>query len=169
MFLGNNILELYLQLIFPVKVWHLVRMASTPPISPSCSLRPSSITPLWWVGTRAPSKSPPSLTALVQLLTSSKAMARLTRPRWRLCVRDFARPAKSMPSLLTQSRITQWWACALFLNAQEAKVFRLVLAELRHPQPPTPIHIGNTTTVGIVNNTIKSQQSRSMEMRYFGY
>jgi hypothetical protein len=96
-------------------------------------------------------------------------MARLTRPRWRLCVRDFARPAKSMPSLLTQSRITQWWACALFLNAQEAKVFRLVLAELRHPQPPTPIHIGNTTTVGIVNNTIKSQQSRSMEMRYFGY
>jgi hypothetical protein len=26
---------------------------------------------------------------------------------------------------------------ALFLNAQEAKVFRLVLAELGHPQPPT--------------------------------
>ena len=43
---------------------------------------------------------------------------------------------------------------ALFLNAQEAKVFRLVLAELGHPQPPTPIHINNTTTVGIVNNTI---------------
>jgi hypothetical protein len=44
---------------------------------------------------------------------------------------------------------------ALFLNAQEAKVFRLILAELGHPQPPTPIHIDNTTTVGIVNNTIK--------------
>ena len=44
---------------------------------------------------------------------------------------------------------------ALFLNAQEAKVIRLVLAELGHPQPPTPIHIDNTTTVGIVNNTIK--------------
>jgi len=56
---------------------------------------------------------------------------------------------------------------ALFLNAQEAKVFRLVLAKLEHPQPPTPIHIDNTTTVGIVNNTIKRQQSRSMEMRYF--
>ena len=27
MFLGNNILELYLQLIFPVKVWHLVRQS----------------------------------------------------------------------------------------------------------------------------------------------
>jgi hypothetical protein len=28
---------------------------------------------------------------------------------------------------------------ALFLNAQEAKVFQLVLAKLGHPQPPTPI------------------------------
>ncbi len=46
---------------------------------------------------------------------------------------------------------------ALFLNAQEAKVFQLILAELGHPQPPTPIHIDNTTTVGIVNNTIKCQ------------
>jgi len=56
---------------------------------------------------------------------------------------------------------------ALFLNAQEAKVFRLVLAELGHPQPPTPIHTNNTTAVGIINTTIKRQQSRSMEMRYF--
>ncbi len=56
---------------------------------------------------------------------------------------------------------------ALFLNAQEAKVLRLTLAKLGHPQPPTPIHIDNTTTVGIVNNTIKRQCSRAMEMRYF--
>ncbi len=48
---------------------------------------------------------------------------------------------------------------ALFLNAQETKVLRLVLEELRHPQPPTPIHIDNTTTVGIVNNTIKRHWS----------
>ncbi len=44
---------------------------------------------------------------------------------------------------------------ALFLNAQEAKVLRLVLEELGHPQPPTPIHVDNTTTVGIVNNCPK--------------
>jgi hypothetical protein len=43
----------------------------------------------------------------------------------------------------------------------------IVLEELGHPQPPTPIHIDNTTTVGIVNNTIKGQHSRVMEMRYF--
>ncbi len=44
---------------------------------------------------------------------------------------------------------------ALFLNAQEAKIMQLVLTELGHPQQPTPIHINNTTTVGIVNNTVK--------------
>ncbi len=56
---------------------------------------------------------------------------------------------------------------AHYLNAQEAKVLCLTLDELGHPQPPTPIHIGNTTTVGIVNNTIKQQRSRAMETRYF--
>ncbi len=45
----------------------------------------------------------------------------------------------------------------LFLNAQEAKVIWLVPEELGHPQPPTPIHIDNTTIVGIVNNNIKQQ------------
>ena len=56
---------------------------------------------------------------------------------------------------------------ALFLNAQEAKVIRLILHELGHPQPPIPIHVDNTTAVGIVNNTVKRQRSRAMEMRYF--
>ena len=44
---------------------------------------------------------------------------------------------------------------ALFLNAQEAKILHLTLDGLGHPQLPTPIHIDSTTTVGIVNNTIK--------------
>ena len=43
----------------------------------------------------------------------------------------------------------------------------ITLEELGHLQPPTPIHIDNSTTVGIVNNTIKRQKSRTMEMRYF--
>ena len=55
---------------------------------------------------------------------------------------------------------------ALFLNAKQTKIIRITLEELGHPQPPTPMHIDNSTTVGIVNNTIKKQKSRSMEMRY---
>jgi hypothetical protein len=56
---------------------------------------------------------------------------------------------------------------ALFLNMKEARVIRLTLEELGHPQPPSPIHVDNSTAVGIVNGTIKRQRSRAMEMRYF--
>jgi hypothetical protein len=36
-----------------------------------------------------------------------------------------------------------------------------------HPQAQTPVHCDNATAVGIVNNTINRQHSRSMEMRFF--
>jgi hypothetical protein len=56
---------------------------------------------------------------------------------------------------------------ALFVNAKEGRILRLILNELGHPQPPTPIHCDNSTAAGIANNTVKRQRSRSMEMRYF--
>jgi hypothetical protein len=43
----------------------------------------------------------------------------------------------------------------------------LTLEELGHPQPKTPVHCDNATAVGITNNTVKRQRSRSMETRYF--
>ncbi len=56
---------------------------------------------------------------------------------------------------------------ALFMNCKEGIIFRLTLEELGHPQPRTPVHCDNATSVGIANNTVKRQRSRSMEMRYF--
>ena len=56
---------------------------------------------------------------------------------------------------------------ALFLNAKEGKIIRLILGELNHKQPPTPIHCDNQTATCIANNTVKRQRSRSMEMRFF--
>ena len=44
---------------------------------------------------------------------------------------------------------------ALFLNCKGGIIFRLILEELGHPQPRTPVHCDNATTVGIANNTIK--------------
>ena len=32
---------------------------------------------------------------------------------------------------------------ALSINAKEEKILRLILEELGHPQPPTPIHYNN--------------------------
>ena len=55
----------------------------------------------------------------------------------------------------------------LFFNCKEGKIFRLILKELDHPQSATPVHCNNKTAVGIANNTIKRQRSRSMEMQYF--
>ncbi len=57
---------------------------------------------------------------------------------------------------------------ALFLNCKKGVIFWLTLKELGHPQLRTPVHCDNATTIGIANNTIKRQRSRSMEMRYFG-
>ena len=56
---------------------------------------------------------------------------------------------------------------ALFLNCKEGKIQRLILEELSHPQPPTPIHCDNATATGIANDTVKKQRARSMEMRFF--
>ena len=56
---------------------------------------------------------------------------------------------------------------ALYHNCQTGIIFRLTLAEMGHPQPQTPVHCDNATAVGIANNTIKRQRSRSMEMRFF--
>ena len=56
---------------------------------------------------------------------------------------------------------------APFLNIKEVRVLRLTLAEMVHPQPPTPIHCDNATSVGIANETVKKHRSRPMEMKFF--
>ena len=43
---------------------------------------------------------------------------------------------------------------ALFVNTKEVHLILLLLAKLGQPQPLTPTHINNTTTIGIVNSTI---------------
>ena len=56
---------------------------------------------------------------------------------------------------------------ALFVNCREGKTIRLILEELGHPQPATPVHCDNATAAGIANDSIKKQRSRAMEMRFF--
>ena len=68
------------------------------------------------------------------------------------------RCAPFLNSLLCQPR---------FLNIKEGRVLRLTLAEMGHPQPPTPIHCDNATAVDIAKETVKKHRSRPMEMRYF--
>lgn len=55
----------------------------------------------------------------------------------------------------------------LFLNAKEIKILKLTLYKVVFPQTPTPLHSDNSMTVAMLNNTVKQQCSRAMEMRYF--
>ena len=56
---------------------------------------------------------------------------------------------------------------ALFTNTKEGSILRTTLAEMGHPQPPTPVQTDNSTASGIVNDTIKQQRSRAMDMRFY--
>ena len=45
---------------------------------------------------------------------------------------------------------------ALFMNSKDATVIRLILAEMGHTQPLTPIYCDNKTALGIANDTVKN-------------
>jgi hypothetical protein len=68
--------------------------------------RPSATATLQWAGTKTPSKLPRSSTALVNPLTSLRAMAKSTKPLSKLQVRDFSSLGSLMPSL-APSKTTQ--------------------------------------------------------------
>jgi hypothetical protein len=55
---------------------------------------------------------------------------------------------------------------ACFHNAQSGAPLRVTLADLGHIQPPTPLRTDNSTTFGILNETIKQKRSKAMDMRY---
>ena len=56
---------------------------------------------------------------------------------------------------------------ALFMNAKEGEILMLILEELGHPQPPTPIHCNTKTAAGIANDTVQKHRSRLMEIRFY--
>ena len=57
---------------------------------------------------------------------------------------------------------------AIYVNATHGVILRNTLQELGHVQPPqgTPIITDNATALGFVNNTMKKQRSRVIDMRY---
>jgi hypothetical protein len=53
--------------------------------------------------------------------------------------------------------------CALFNNTKDGVAFRNTLAEMGHPQPPTPVQVDNFTTHGFANKQIWQRKSKSMD------
>jgi hypothetical protein len=55
---------------------------------------------------------------------------------------------------------------ALFVNAKEGIILRTTLHEMGFPQPCTTLITDNTMADGFVNDTIKKQRSRAIDMRF---
>jgi hypothetical protein len=55
---------------------------------------------------------------------------------------------------------------ALYINARETIPMQLLLKEMGHKQPPTPIQTDNSTTHGVVTNNIQPQCTKAMDMRF---
>ena len=68
---------------------------------------------------------------------------------------------------LVASSVVEAELGALFVKTKKARILRLTLYKLRHPQPPTPIHIDNTRVIGVKNNTIHKRRSRANEVQSF--
>ena len=56
---------------------------------------------------------------------------------------------------------------ALYINFREAIPARHTLTEMGHPQPPTQVQTNNTTTLGVVNNTIAPRRTKATDMRLY--
>eukprot|EP00804_Cyclotella_cryptica_P019034 CCRYP_014448-RA/>CCRYP_014448-RA protein AED:0.34 eAED:0.34 QI:0/0/0/1/1/1/3/0/481 len=55
---------------------------------------------------------------------------------------------------------------ALYINAQETIPLRHLLEEMGHKQPPTPVQIDNSTSLGVVTNAIQPKRTKAIDMRY---
>ena len=54
----------------------------------------------------------------------------------------------------------------LFIHAKEGEVLRTSLEEMGNPQGPTPMQKYNSTTSGIINETVKQQRSKAIDMHF---
>ena len=56
---------------------------------------------------------------------------------------------------------------ATFYNAKEALLFRVTLAEMGHPQPPTLMEVDNETAIGFLKRKMKQKRSKAIDMRFY--
>ena len=54
---------------------------------------------------------------------------------------------------------------ALYIMAREAVYISIILEEMRHPQPPTPLQTDNSMADGVVNGKITPKRTKAMDMR----
>ena len=64
------------------------------------------------------------------------------------------------------SSATEAELTALYIMAREAVYMRIILEEMGHKQPPTPIQTDNAMADGVVNRKIQPKCTNAMDMRF---
>jgi hypothetical protein len=54
----------------------------------------------------------------------------------------------------------------LYVMACKAIYIRIILEELGHVQPPTPLITDNAMADGVINGKVKPKQTKAMDMRF---
>ena len=55
---------------------------------------------------------------------------------------------------------------AMYINAQKAFEERIILEEMGHNQPATPIQVNNSTAEGNINKRVQPKHTKAMDMRF---
>ena len=68
--------------------------------------------------------------------------------------------------LIVMSSATEAELAALYIMAREAVYIRIVLEEMGHKQPPTPLQTDNSMAEAVTNGKIQPKQTKAMDMRF---
>jgi hypothetical protein len=55
---------------------------------------------------------------------------------------------------------------AMYINARNAVEIRIILEEMGHKQPATPIQVDNSTAEGIVNKRVQPKRTKAMDIGF---
>ena len=64
------------------------------------------------------------------------------------------------------SSATEAELAALYIVAREAIYIRIILEELGHKQPPTPLQTDNAMADGVVNGKVQPKRTKAMDIRF---
>eukprot|EP00984_Skeletonema_dohrnii_P011431 scaffold4568_cov78-Skeletonema_dohrnii-CCMP3373.AAC.1 len=64
------------------------------------------------------------------------------------------------------SSATEAELAALYIMAREAVYIRIILEEMGHEQPPTPMQTDNSMAEGVINNKVQPKRTKAMDMRF---
>ena len=65
------------------------------------------------------------------------------------------------------SSATEAELAGLYIMARKAIYIRIILEELGHIQPPTPLQTDNAMADGIINGKVQPKQTKAMDMRFY--